>query len=91
MSHAVLSCLHSQDQESLVARKKRRGTTRVQNRGIAGASLEVRHAACLEAGSQPLLRGNISRCLSGASSVVCARDRSFWELTMKACATEAVL
>ena len=30
-----------QDQDSQVSRKKRRGTTRVQNRGIANASLEV--------------------------------------------------
>lgn len=35
-----------QDQDSQVSRKKRRGTTRVQNRGIANASLEVGCRGC---------------------------------------------
>ncbi len=36
-----------QDQDAVVARKKRRTTTRVQARSITGASLEVRPIALL--------------------------------------------
>lgn len=49
-----------QDQDSQVSRKKRRGTTRVQNRGIANASLEVRGSVTGSSASQ---------CTQGAHSL----------------------
>jgi hypothetical protein len=80
----------SQDQDSQVSRKKRRGTTRVQNRGIANASLEVgrrglhsnaRHAewALCISESQGLLQAPLTacaHCATGHPEEACGEARA---------------